>query len=392
MIREKGVVTHMSYKLETHLVTKSNARRKFDKTGSIPVPIYQSATFEHEGLGKSSGYDYSRLQNPTKEELEEVLKSIEQGKDALAFSSGMAALATLSELFNSGDHIIVGDDLYGGTIRLFDHILRKRNIRVVSVDTTDLRQIEKKINQYTKAIFIETPTNPLGKISDIQSISHIAEKHKILLIVDNTFLTPYYQNPLLLGADIVLHSGTKYLGGHNDTLAGALIVKDEEVAEKLRFTIKTIGNGIAPFDAFLILRGIKTLGVRLNQASTNTRTIFTFLKTHKKIKKIYYIGDSDNIGYVLNQKQSRGSGAMISFEVDTVQTAHRVLENVQLISFAESLGGVESLITYPITQTHADISKELLEKNGINEKFLRLSVGIEHIDDLIDDLKQALGD
>lgn len=382
----------MAYQPETKCVARSTKRKQLDPTGSISVPIYQTATYEHNGLGKSTGYDYTRLQNPTKEVLEEVITRLEHGADTLAFSSGMAAISTLFELFHAGDHILTTDDLYGGTIRYFDHILRPKQITVESVDTTDIKKVKETVNAHTKAIFVETPTNPLMRVADLGALAKLAKQHQILLIVDNTFLTPYYQNPLLLGADIVVHSGTKYLSGHNDTLAGFLVVKDQGIADKLRFILKTVGTGIAPFDAWLTIRGLKTLAIRLQQAQKNAIEIAQFLENHPKVKRIYFVGDPKHPGYQINLRQSRGFGSMIGFEVDNKETVKQVLEGVNLIAFAESLGGVESLITYPITQTHADIDSSILASRGINARFLRLSVGIEHVNDLINDLKQALGD
>ncbi len=354
------------------------------------MPIYQSATYAHPALGISSGYDYSRLQNPTKHELEMVVNRLEHGDDALAFSTGMAATTLLFELFKPGDTLLVSDDLYGGTIRFFTHLLAPRGIQCIAIDTTDIHTVEAALNDSITAIFLETPTNPLMRTSDIKSISELAHQQQTLVIVDNTFLTPYYQNPLDLGADFVIHSATKYLGGHNDTLAGFIVSKHPSFSQRLRFLAKTTGSGLAPFDSWLILRGIKTLAIRMRQASENAEAIFQYLKHHHAIKHIFYLGDPDHPGYSVHCAQARGHGAMLSFEVDQEARAAHLLSHLQLIAFAESLGGVETLITYPITQTHADVDPLILEKNGINRRFLRLSVCIEHVDDLIDDLKQAL--
>ena len=350
--------------------------------GAVSFPIFQTATFAHPSVGNSTGYDYSRLQNPTREHLEKVVASLENGLDALAFTSGMAAISTLMELFHPGDHLIADADLYGGTIRLFDNINEKNGIEVTKIDCVS-ENVENYIKENTKAIYIETPTNPMMNVIDIEKLSAITKKRGIWLIVDNTFLSPYFQNPLDLGADIVVHSGTKYLGGHNDTLSGFLVTKDAEISEKLRFIIKTTGAGLPPFDSWLILRGIKTLGIRMEKAQENAFEIVHWLEKQKEVKKVIYPGLSQHPGHEIIKKQSRGFGAMVTFEVTNVAFAKGILKNVRLIQFAESLGGVETLITYPVTQTHADVPKDLLEKNGINERVLRLSVGIESAKDLI---------
>lgn len=374
--------------ISTHCVHGN--RDKNNPTGSISFPIYQSATFAHPAVGESTGYDYSRLQNPTREQLEKSIVLLEEGFDAMAFSSGMAATATLMEIFSPGDHIIVSEDTYGGTHRLFNNISRKNLITFDFIDTSDITLVEKHIKKETKAIFIETPTNPMMNVTDINEISKLARKNNLLTIVDNTFLTPYFQQPLKLGADIVIHSGTKYLGGHNDTLAGFLVVANIELSEKLRFIYKTTGSSLAPFDSWLLLRGIKTLAIRMEKQQENAIEVAKWLSNQSKIKKVYYVGLENHIGYEISKKQASGFGAMISFEVDSEATAIQILEKVNLISYAESLGGVETLITYPMLQTHADVPKEEREAKGINEKLLRISIGIENIKDIIDDLKQAM--
>lgn len=356
--------------------------------GAISYPIYQTATYAHLGLGKSTGYDYSRLQNPTREHLEKIVASLENGIDALAFSSGMAAITLMMELFHPGDHLIVDADLYGGSIRLFNNVSQKNGITFSSIDCHK-EDVESYINENTKAVYIETPTNPMMNVTDIEALAQITKKHKLLLIVDNTFLSPYFQNPLDLGADIVVHRGTKYLSGHNDTLAGFLITKREDISEKFRFLIKTTGSGLAPFDSWLILRGIKTLAIRMEKSQQNAITIAEWLKRQKAVTKVIYPGLPEHSGYDIMKKQSRGFGAMITFQLESKEFALAVLENVRLIQFAESLGGVETLITYPTTQTHADVPKELRERNGITESTLRLSVGIEDIDDLLDELNKV---
>ena len=359
-----------------------------DLSGALSFPIYQTATFAHRGVGESTGYDYSRLQNPTRERLEKVVASLESGIDALAFSSGMAAIGTTLELFKVGDHIIVDYDLYGGSIRLFNNISKKNGIEFTSVDVVN-EDVSKYIKENTKAVFVETPTNPMMNVIDIEKLAEITKKNNILLIVDNTFLSPYLQNPLKLGADIVIHSGTKYLGGHNDTLSGFIVTNREDISEKLRFLIKTTGAGLAPFDSWLILRGIKTLSVRMDRAEENAIKIANWLKDRKHITKVIYPGLPEHPGHEIMKKQARGFGAMLTFEVDSKEFALYILKSVRLIRFAESLGGTETLITYPITQTHADVPAEELERNGITDRILRVSVGIEGVNDLIEELEQV---
>ena len=358
-------------------------------TGAISVPIYQAATFVHPGVGQSTGYDYSRLQNPTREHVEKIVANLENGIDALAFSSGMAAIMAVMELFEPQDHIICSDDLYGGSQRLFDNISKKNQLAIDYIDSSNSSAVKNLINNKTKAIYIETPTNPLMKVSDIKAIAEIAQENKLLLIVDNTFLTPYFQKPLDLGADIVVHSGTKYLAGHNDTLAGFLVVKENIVAEKLRFIYKTIGACLAPFDSWLVIRGLKTLALRLAAQENNAVKIANYLKTVDSVKKVYYIGLPEHPSYDITLQQSSGFGAMISFAVNKPAVAIRLLEKIKVVQYAESLGGVESLLTYPMLQTHADVPPEIRQDKGIDEHLLRLSVGIEDVEDLIADLEQA---
>jgi cystathionine gamma-synthase len=345
-----------------------------DRTGAIAVPVYQSATFAHPGVGQSTGYDYARLQNPTREALEKTVALLEGGTDAMAFSSGMAAMAVLCELFSPGDHLIATSDLYGGSVRLLNHVVQKNNISVDYVDTGDIENVNRHILPNTKAVFVETPSNPMMQLTDIAAVSAACKRKNILLVVDNTFLTPVYQKPLESGADIILHSGTKYLGGHNDTLAGFLVTGSAELSEKLRFLYKTIGACLAPWDCFLLLRGIKTLAIRMERITDNARQIAQWLGSKKMVKSVHYAG----------------KGGMISFEVDAAETATRILSGVKTILYAESLGGVESLITYPILQTHADVPKDVREALGITDRLLRLSVGIEDVNDLIADLEAAL--
>jgi len=364
--------------------------KKFDTTGAVAVPIFASATFAHPGVGQSTGFDYSRSLNPTNMHLEDTVAALEGGKYAVAFSSGMAAVSALMELFSPGDHIIASDDLYGGTFRLFSRISQKNGIKVSY--TAALENIEKEITPSTKAVFIETPTNPMMSVIDIAAVAKVTIEKGLLLIVDNTFLTPYFQRPLALGADIVLHSATKYLGGHNDTLAGLLVVNDSELSEKIRFIAKTTGGCLSPFDSFLIIRGIKTLAVRMERQQETARKIAHWLLEQSAVKKIYYPGLQEHPDYTISCRQTSGFGGMISFSVKDGQTAVHILESVKIIKYAESLGGVESLITYPMLQTHADLPENERNARGINECLLRLSVGLESAQDLIADLEQAMKD
>ena len=361
---------------------------KTENYGAISYPIYQTATYAHPGVGQSTGYDYSRLQNPTREQLEKVVASLEGGIDAFALSSGMAAITLLMEIFQPGDHFVVEADLYGGSIRLFDNVSKKNNYEFTYLDCSR-DDIESAIRGNTKAIYIETPTNPMMHVSDISAIAEIAKRHHVLLIVDNTFLSPYFQNPLKLGADIVVHSGTKFLGGHNDTLAGFLVTNNAKIQEKLRFLIKTTGAGLAPFDSWLLLRGIKTLGIRMERSQENAIKIANWLKAQRVVKQVYYPGLPEHPGYTVMKKQASGFGSMLTFDVDTKAHALQILERVRMIKFAESLGGVETLITYPTTQTHADVPEDVRLKNGITHCTLRLSVGIEDIEDLLAELSDV---
>ena len=374
--------------LNTRCLHLEETEGKLEHYGAISYPIYQTATYEHPQVGQSTGFDYSRLQNPTREHLEKMIAGLESGIDAFALSTGMAAITLLMELFRPGDHLIVEADLYGGSIRLFDHVNKKNNYEFTHLNCAE-DDIEGAIRDNTKAIYIETPTNPMMNVSDIAAIAEIAKKHGLLLIVDNTFLSPYFQNPLKLGADIVVHSGTKFLGGHNDTLAGFLVTNNEEVRDRLRFLIKTTGAGLAPFDCWLILRGMKTLGIRMERSQENAIRIAEWLKTQSIVRKVYYPGLPEHPGYEIMKKQARGFGSMITFQVDSKEHALQILKQVRMIKFAESLGGVETLITYPTTQTHADVPEEVRLKNGITPCTLRLSTGIEDIEDLLGELSEV---
>lgn len=358
--------------------------------GAISFPIYQTATFAHPALGESTGYDYSRVQNPTRQQLEKTVAALEQGTDAIAFSTGMAAILAVMELFAPGDHIVAEADLYGGTPRLFHTVSEPRGITFTTVNFSDgTAQVAAAIRAETKALYIETPTNPMMHVTDIRAAAELAHAHGALLIVDNTFLSPYLQNPLTLGADIVVHSGTKYLSGHNDTLAGFAVVKDAALAARLREISKTIGANLAPFDAWLLLRGIQTLAVRMDRAEENAMALAQWLKTRQEVTRVIYPGLPEHPGHALMKQQARGFGAMLTFEVRDKREVPVLLKAVRLIRFAESLGGTESLLTYPITQTHADVPPEVLAANGLTDRILRLSVGIENINDLRADLEQA---
>ncbi len=360
-------------------------------TGAVSMPIFQSVTFRHPELGNSTGFDYSRLENPTRQELERTMAILEGGIKGFAFSSGQAANMSVFSLLNVGDHIVMSDDIYGGTHRIVNDIFRKYGIEHTSVDLGDLEAVKKAIKPNTKMIFIETPTNPVMKVADIEALSKIAKEIGALTVVDNTFLTPYFQKPLKLGADIVTHSATKYLGGHNDTISGIVVVKDnEEIVNKIRVHMKSHGSQLAPMDAWLLLRGIKTLHLRMERHNENAFKVANWLRTQEKVKEVYYVGFPDHRDYAVTKKQTTGFGGMISFAVDSFETVKKILKNVDMVMFAESLGGTETLITYPTTQTHEDTPAHLKEELGITDRFLRLSVGIENVEDIIADLDRAI--
>ena len=380
----------MRQKMETRCVHGGDHRFP-DSRDSISMPIYQTATFAHPDLGHSPNrFYYTRLTNPTREHLEETVSSLEGAANTIAFTSGMAAISAVFELFSPGDKIICSSDLYGGTVLQFDLISRKNGLVLEFADTTDPEALTAAMTGDVKAIYIETPSNPMMNVTDIRICAELAKKHGALLIVDNTFLSPYFQNPIELGADIVIHSGTKYLGGHNDTLAGFVCLADDHLSEKLYKISYTMGATLSPFDSWLMIRGIKTLAVRMERAQENALAIAKWLQTHPKVTKVHYVGLPDHPGYEVNAKQSRGSGAMLSFAVDSRETALQVLDKVKIIAFAESLGGPESLITLPVTQTHADVPEEERRRLGITDSLLRLSVGLENAQDLIEDLRQAM--
>lgn len=361
-------------------------------TGAIMTPIYQTSTFVQEAPGVNKGFEYARSQNPTRKALEEAYAQIEFAKYGLAFSSGVAATDAVIKLLEPGDEVIAANDMYGGTYRLFTKIFAKFGIKFIYVDTTDVTNISNVITAKTKLIWIETPTNPLMNITDIEAVAVIAKKAKAILCVDNTFASPYLQNPLILGADIVMHSATKYLGGHSDLIQGCLMMNDPELREQLFFIQKSSGAVPGPMDCFLVLRGIKTLHVRMQRHCENGEKIAHFLRNHPKVQRVYWCGFEDHHNYAIAKKQMRGFGGMMSFTLkdDSVENAKRVLSSTKVFSLAESLGGVESLINHPATMTHASIPREERIKNGLTDSLIRLSVGIEDVEDLIDDLNQAI--
>lgn len=359
-------------------------------TGAISFPIYQTATFKHHSIEDKSGYNYARCINPTREELERTMCILEEGNRAFAVNSGMAAVTLVLSLLKTGEHVILSDDVYGGTCRAMNEVLKPNGVENSSIDLSDLDLLKRTIRPNTKMIFIETPTNPMMKVADIEAIAKIGHEIGALVVVDNTFLTPYFQRPLTLGADIVIHSGTKYLGGHNDVLAGVVVVKDEKIGEKLEIQMYINGAGLGPMDSWILLRGIKTLALRMNKHNENAIKVANWLRNHPKVEKVYFVGFEDHKDYAITQKQTTGFGGMISFRVNSTETVNQILNQIQLITFAESLGGVESLITHPVSRTHTEISEEVREKLGITDTLLRLSVGIEDADDIIADLEQAL--
>ncbi|MET1247543.1 bifunctional cystathionine gamma-lyase/homocysteine desulfhydrase [Sporolactobacillus sp. STCC-11] len=359
-------------------------------TGSVSVPIYQTSTYKQEAVGKTKGYDYSRSGNPTRHALEVLIQELEHGKAGFAFGSGMAAISSVLMLLNSGDHLVITDDVYGGTFRVIDKVFKRLGISATFVDTSVPENIEKAITAKTKALYLETPTNPLLKVTDIREASKIAHQHGLLLIVDNTFATPYWQHPLDLGADIVLHSATKYIGGHSDVVAGLVAVASDELAERLYFVQNSVGAVPGPQDAWLLVRGIKTLGLRMEQVEKNANQIAKFLEAHPKVKKVYYPGLESHPGHNLAAKQASGFGGMISFDVGDEKTVNQILSKTHFFTLAESLGAVESLISVPAKMTHASIPKPRREELGITDGLIRLSVGIEDAEDLIEDLEQAL--
>lgn len=359
-------------------------------TGAVSFPIYQATAFRHPQLGQSTGFDYSRTKNPTRKVLEDAIASLESGDAGFACSSGMAALQTIFALFSQGDHLIVSLDLYGGTYRLLEKVMSRFGVSATYVDTNDLDALESHYKPNTKAVLIETPTNPLMMITDLELVCGWANKKGILSIVDNTLLTPFFQRPIELGADIVIHSATKYLGGHNDVLAGLIVTKGKELSEQMAFLHNSIGAVLNPQDSWLLMRGMKTLAIRMERHQYNATRMAEFLLQHPQVDSVYYPALESHPGYEVQRKQSSGNTGIFSFKMKDARYIEPILRHIQLIAFAESLGGVESLMTYPAVQTHADIPEEIRRQVGVDDRLLRYSVGIEHIDDLIADLSRAI--
>jgi cystathionine gamma-lyase/homocysteine desulfhydrase len=359
-------------------------------TGAVSVPIYQVSTYKQQRVGEHAGYEYSRTGNPTRAALESLIAELENGARGLAFASGMAAISTLVSYFNKGDHLVVGDDVYGGTYRVLSKVFARLGIEADFVDTSDLEQVKSAIRANTRAVYMETPSNPLLKVSDIRAFADLCKERGLMLIVDNTFLTPYWQNPLDLGADVVVHSATKYLGGHSDVVAGLLVTKDKKLGEELHFLQNSIGGILGPQDSWLLMRGIKTLGLRMKQHEANARRIAEWLAGHPKVRKVFYPGLREHPGHELAASQARGFGGIISFDVGSAEMADKVLESTRYFTLAESLGAVESLISVPARMTHASIPPERRAELGITDGLVRISVGVEDAEDLLEDLDRAL--
>ena len=359
-------------------------------TGAVNIPIYQTSTFQQKALGLHPEWEYARTGNPTRAALERLIAELEEGMRGFVFASGMAAISAVLSLFKAGDKVLISSNVYGGTYRVLDKVFSAFDLRYAIADTDDLNTLEKEITPDVKAILVESPANPLMTITDIQGVAELAKRHEILTIVDNTFMTPYLQKPLTLGADIVLHSGTKYLGGHSDVVAGLVAVKNAALGERLAFIQNATGGVLGPQDSFLIIRGIKTLAVRMDRHVENAEKAAAFLKNHPAVSRVYYPGLPGTQGYEVNRRQAKNGGAMISFILDDRHDYRLFFSSLKLIALAESLGGVESLVCHPATMTHASIPKEIREKVGITDNLIRLSIGIEHIDDLLADLDQAI--
>ncbi len=360
-------------------------------TGAIMTPIYQTSTYAQTGMGEHKGFEYARTGNPTRSALEECIASLENGTHGLAFASGMAAESAVLSLLSAGDHMVSCDDLYGGSYRIFERIMSRYNIETSYVPAGTIAEYEKAIRPNTKLIWVETPTNPLLRLVDIQAVAEVAHRHNLLLVVDNTFSSPYFQQPLTLGADIVLHSTTKYINGHSDVVGGAVVTSNEQVYEALKFYQNAAGGVPGPFDVWLTLRGIKTLAVRMRQHEENARAVAHFLMEHKRVEKVYYPGLSSHPDYELAKRQMSGFGGMVSFQFKgTLADVEQIVRRFKVFTFAESLGGVESLVCHPASMTHGSIPRDIREARGLNDTLLRLSVGIEDIEDIIGDLEQAL--
>jgi cystathionine beta-lyase len=359
-------------------------------TGAVNTPIYQTSTYMQDGLGQHRGYEYSRTGNPTRAALEALIAELENGAAGFAFASGMAATTAVLSLLQSGDQVVISNNVYGGTFRVLDKIFRNFGISYVIQDTADLEALKARLTPEVKAVLIESPANPLLTITDIAAVAELTKSSGALLIVDNTFMTPYLQRPLELGADIVLHSATKYLGGHSDLIAGLAVVKTPELAERLHFIQNATGGILQPFDAFLLIRSIKTLGLRMDKHVSNAEIIARHLQEHPAVQRLYYPGLSDAPGYYINKRQAKNGGAMLSFELKENYDIRMFFKSLQLIALAESLGGVESLVCHPATMTHASIPQSIREQVGISDGLIRLSVGIEYVGDLVSDLDEAI--
>src|ERR1700722_19139794 len=359
-------------------------------TGAVNVPIYLSSTYVQQGIGEHKGYEYSRVSNPTRDRLEENLASLEGGVAAPVFASGMAAINAITSMLKSGDHVLCGNDLYGGTPRLFNQVLTSFGLEFSYVDTSEAENVERSIRKNTRMVYVETPTNPLMALSDLAEISRICARKKVELVVDNTFMSPYFQQPIALGADMVVHSTTKFLNGHSDGLGGVVVCTRPDQAEELAFVQKTAGAILSPFECWLVLRGVKTLAVRMEQHDRSGRVVAEFLARHKKVKKVFYPGLPDHPQHDLAQQQMTGFGSMITFETGSRSNANKMLKKVRVCSLAESLGGVETLISHPATMTHAGIGEKGRKEIGITDGMVRISVGIENVEDIIADLDQAL--
>jgi cystathionine gamma-synthase len=360
------------------------------ETGGVSFPVYHATAFRHPKLGQSTGFDYARTNSPTRSVLEAAAADLENGDAGFACSSGMAALQTIFALFSQGDHLLVSLDLYGGTYRMLEQIMSRFGVAASYIDTDDLDALESHFKPNTKAVLVETPTNPLMMVTDIAKVSAWAKRKGCLLIVDNTLLTPYFQRPIELGADMVIHSATKYLSGHNDVLAGLIVTKGEELSKEIAFLHNSIGAVLGPQDSWLLMRGMKTLALRMERHQDNSIRIATWLKAHPAVEEVYHPALPHHPGHEVQNRQSSGNTGIFSFKMKDARTIEPILRHIRLIAFAESLGGVESLMTYPAVQTHADIPLEIREAVGVDDRLLRFSVGIEHIDDLIDDLGQAI--
>jgi cystathionine beta-lyase/cystathionine gamma-synthase len=362
------------------------------ETGAVAVPIYPTSTYVQQELGKNKGYEYARVSNPTRTRLEENLAALEVGTAARAFASGMAAINAICTMYKSGDHVVCGNDLYGGVPRLFNQVLANFGMQFTYVDTSDAKNVDRAIRKNTRMVYVETPTNPLMSLSDIAAVSQVCRRRKVELVVDNTFMSPYFQQPIALGADMVVHSTTKFLNGHSDGLGGVVVCTTREQADKLAFVQKAAGAILSPFECWLVLRGVKTLAVRMEQHDHNGRFVAEFLARHKKVKKVFYPGLEEHPQHDLAQRQMTGFGSMITFETGSLSNAKKMLKKVRVCSLAESLGGVETLISHPATMTHAALGEKGRREIGITDGLVRISVGVENAEDIVDDLDQALAE